>query len=153
VLENVCLAAAEHGGLGHCWWRSSYPLHIVDECTMLLQQVGLAPYAGTVVAELPYGRQRILEIAMALALKPSVLLLDEPRAGAPSSETRLILDVIEALSPHIAVLLIEHDMHVVFRVANEITVLVQGAILMTGSPEVVENDARVREIYLGARRG
>jgi branched-chain amino acid transport system ATP-binding protein len=153
VIENVCLAAAEHNGLGHCWWRSSYPSHVVDQCIVLLRQVGLASYAGSVVAELPYGHQRILEIAMALALKPSVLLLDEPAAGVPSSETRLILDVIDALSPHIAVLLIEHDMRVVFRVASEITVLVQGEILMTGSPEAIENDPRVREIYLGARRG
>jgi branched-chain amino acid transport system ATP-binding protein len=153
VLENVCLAAAEHNGLGHCWWRSSYPAHVVNECAALLRHVGLAPYAGSVVAELPYGHQRILEIVMALALKPSVLLLDEPAAGVPSSDTHLILDVIDALAPDIAVLLIEHDMRVVFRVANEITVLVQGAVMMTGSPDAVENDARVREIYLGARRG
>jgi len=153
VLENVCLAATERQGLGGCWWRSSYPSHVVDECVALLRRVGLLPYAGVVVAELPYGHQRILEIAMALALDPSVLLLDEPAAGVPSSDTHLILDVIDALSQDIAVLLIEHDMRVVFRVASEITVLVQGAILMTGSPAVVENDARVREIYLGARRG
>lgn len=153
VLENVCLAAAEHDDMGHCWWRPGYPSHIVDECAALLRQVGLISYAGSIVAELPYGHQRILEVAMALALKPTVLLLDEPAAGVPSTDTHLILDLIDDLSQDIAVLLIEHDMNVVFRVASEITVLVQGAVLMTGSPEAVENDVRVREIYLGARRG
>jgi len=153
VLDNVCLAAAEHAGVGRCWWRGRYPAHVVDASRALLRQLDLWRHADTIVGELPYGRQRILEIAMALALEPSVLLLDEPAAGVPSSETRVVLDVVEGLAPDIAVLLIEHDMGVVFRVAREITVLVQGAILMTGTPEMVENDTRVREIYLGKRRG
>jgi branched-chain amino acid transport system ATP-binding protein len=153
VLDNVCLAAAEHAGLGHCWWHGGYPSHVVDASLALLRRLDLWRHADTIVGELPYGRQRIIEIAMALALEPSVLLLDEPAAGVPSSDTRLVLDVVEGLAPDIAVLLIEHDMGVVFRVAREITVLVQGAILMTGSPEMVEQDARVREIYLGKRRG
>jgi branched-chain amino acid transport system ATP-binding protein len=152
VLDNVCLAMAEQADLGHCWWRGRYLAHVIEASLALLRQLDLWRHADTIVGELPYGRQRILEIAMALALKPSVLLLDEPAAGVPSSETRVVLEVVEGLAPDIAVLLIEHDMGVVFRVAREITVLVQGAILMTGAPEMVEQDARVREIYLGKRR-
>ena len=99
--------------------------------------------------ELPYGRQRLIEIAIALAQRPRVLLLDEPAAGIPSSESHLILDVIDTLDPDIAVLIIEHDMDVVFRFAKRITVLVSGAVLTEGTPEEIAADARVRTVYLG----
>jgi ABC-type branched-subunit amino acid transport system ATPase component len=101
------------------------------------------------VRELPYGRQRLVEIAIALAQRPRVLLLDEPAAGVPSSESHLILDVVAGLDPDIAILIIEHDMDVVMRFAKEITVLVAGAVLTQGPPEAIMADERVRAVYLG----
>jgi ABC-type branched-subunit amino acid transport system ATPase component len=101
------------------------------------------------VSELPYGRQRLLEIAIALALKPRVLLLDEPAAGVPSAESHIIHDVLERLPADIAILIIEHDMDVVFRFAREITVLVQGSILTQGDPAKIAADPEVRAVYLG----
>jgi len=114
--------------------------------------LGIAGDAGRLVKELPYGKQRLVEIAIALGLDPSVLLLDEPAAGVPSAENRVILDVIAQLPASVAVLIIEHDMELVFRFAQRITVLVQGAILMEGTPAEIAADARVREVYLGERR-
>ena len=111
--------------------------------------LGLADDAATRVADLPYGKQRLVEIAIALGLKPKVLLLDEPAAGVPSAESAIILDVIEQLPSDIAVLIIEHDMELVFRFANRITVLVQGSVLVEGTPAEIAADARVREVYLG----
>ena len=104
------------------------------------------------VQELPYGKQRLVEIAIALGLQPTVLLLDEPAAGVPSAESAIILDVIEQLPADIAVLIIEHDMELVFRFARRITVLVQGSVLVEGTPEEIAADARVREVYLGERQ-
>jgi branched-chain amino acid transport system ATP-binding protein len=98
---------------------------------------------------LPYGRQRLVEIAIALGLRPTVLLLDEPAAGVPSTEIAIILDVIEQLPDDIAVLIIEHDMELVFRFARRITVLVQGSVLIEGTPAEIAADPRVREVYLG----
>ena len=110
---------------------------------------GIVDDALKLVRELPYGRQRLVEIAIALAQKPRVLLLDEPAAGVPSSESHLILDVVAALDPDIAVLIIEHDMDVVFRFAKEITVLVQGAVFTQGTPAEIMANERVRAVYLG----
>ena len=101
------------------------------------------------VRELPDGRQRLVEIAIALAQKPRVLLLDEPAAGVPSSESHLILDVVANLDPDIAVLIIEHDMDVVFRFAREIIVLVQGAVFTQGTPKEIMSNEDVRAVYLG----
>src|SRR4029077_3499568 len=103
------------------------------------------------VRELAYGRQRLVEIAVALGLDPKVFLLDEPAAGVPSGETSTIIDVIEQLSADIALLIIEHDMDLVFRLARRITVLVQGAVLIEGTPQEIPTDPRVREVYLGER--
>jgi ABC-type branched-subunit amino acid transport system ATPase component len=114
-----------------------------------LDSLQLADLALKKVRELPYGRQRLVEIAIALAQRPKVLLLDEPAAGVPSSESHLILDVVDRLDPNIAILIIEHDMDVVVRFAKRISVLVAGAVLLEGDPDDILTDARVRAVYLG----
>ena len=115
----------------------------------LLATLGLADDAAVRVAELPYGKQRLVEIAIALGLKPKVLLLDEPAAGVPSSESERILRRWRNCRRTIAILIIEHDMDLVFRFARRITVLVQGAVLVEGTPEEIARDKRVHQVYLG----
>jgi ABC-type branched-subunit amino acid transport system ATPase component len=126
---------------------------LIEEAVALLERLGLAGDAARPVRELAYGRQRLVEIAIALGLGPRVLLLDEPAAGVPADDSRVVLDAIAALPEEIAVLIIEHDMDLVFRFAREITVLVQGAVLTRGTPDVIRADPRVREVYLGERHG
>jgi ABC-type branched-subunit amino acid transport system ATPase component len=150
VLENLCMTIGERDGNCNNMWRSAGARRdVIDEALDHLQSLRLTDDALKLVRELPYGRQRLVEIAIALAQKPRVLLLDEPAAGVPSSESHLILDVVAALDPDIAVLIIEHDMDVVFRFAKEITVLVQGAVFTHGTPEEIRNNAQVRDVYLG----
>ncbi len=153
VLENVCLAVTEHAGAGSQMLRLAGARRaVVEQSFALLERMGIADDAGRLVKELPYGRQRLVELAIALGLNPDVLLLDEPAAGVPSAENRIILDVIAQLPASVAVLIIEHDMELVFRFAQRITVLVQGAILLEGTPAEIAADALVREVYLGERR-
>lgn len=123
----------------------------VDEAHALLASLGLAADAETPTHELAYGRQRVLEIALALAAKPRVLLLDEPAAGIPEGESDELFAVLDGLPANIAILLIEHDMSLVFRFAKRITVLVGGAELVTGTPAEIAADPRVREVYLGTK--
>jgi branched-chain amino acid transport system ATP-binding protein len=150
VLENICMAVGERDGHCNNLWRSAGSKRVViDEALDHIASLRIVDDALKLVRELPYGRQRLVEIAMALAQRPRVLLLDEPVAGVPSSESHLILDVVAALDPAIAVLIIEHDMDVVFRFAKEITVLVAGAVFTQGSPAQIQKDERVREVYLG----
>jgi branched-chain amino acid transport system ATP-binding protein len=150
VLENVCLAVAEHEGVGGDMLRPPGAQRAVLEAGYaLLERLRIADDALVPMKELPYGKQRLVEIAIALALRPTVLLLDEPAAGVPSGEIAIILDVIEQLPSDIAVLIIEHDMELVFRFARRITVLVQGSVLIEGAPADIAADARVREVYLG----
>ena len=150
VLENVCMGIAERLGVaGHLLRPAGARRDVIEEAYRALEQLGIAEDAGRLVRELPYGRQRLVEIAVALGLKPSVLLLDEPAAGVPAAESGIIIETVESLPAEIAVLIIEHDMDLVFRFARRITVLVQGAVLMEGTPEEVAADARVREVYLG----
>ncbi len=150
VLENLYLAVSEHLGTAGAMIRpAGARRHVVDEAMAALDGLRLADDAAKTIRELPYGRQRLVEIAIALALKPKVLLLDEPAAGVPSAESHLILDAISALPEDIAVLIIEHDMDVVFRFAQEITVLVQGGILASGKPDEIAANEEVRSVYLG----
>jgi branched-chain amino acid transport system ATP-binding protein len=150
VLENVCLAIGERLGIaGDIHRPAGSRRAVMDEAYAALQRLGLAADAARLVRELPYGRQRLVELAVALGLEPKVLLLDEPAAGVPSTESGIIIDVIESLPQDIALLIIEHDMDLVFRLAKRITVLVQGAILVEGTPPEIAADPRVREVYLG----
>ena len=152
VLENVCLAIAERLGVaGDIHRRAGSRREVIDEAYASLERLGLAAEAQRLVRELSYGRQRLVELAVALGLKPKVLLLDEPAAGVPSTESGIIIDVIESLPADIALLIIEHDMDLVFRLARRITVLVQGAVLIAGTPQEIAADPRVREVYLGER--
>jgi branched-chain amino acid transport system ATP-binding protein len=152
VLENLYLAIGERTRVCDRMWRpAGAERALIDEALEHLESLRLAEDALKLVRELPYGRQRLVEIAIALAQRPRVLLLDEPAAGVPSSESHLILDVVAALDPDIAILIIEHDMDVVFRFANRITVLVAGSVLTEGPPQDIVADARVRAVYLGAQ--
>ncbi len=150
VLENLCLAVGERDGHCNNLWRATGARRVViDEALDYLAALRIVDDALKLVRELPYGRQRLVEIAIALAQKPRVLLLDEPAAGVPSSETHLILDVVANLDPDIAILIIEHDMDVVFRFARKITVLVAGAIFTEGTPQEIMANEQVRAVYLG----
>jgi ABC-type branched-subunit amino acid transport system ATPase component len=152
VLENVTLAVSEREGLGGGLLRpAGRHRAVIEEAFALVERLGLADEALRPVNALAYGRQRLVEIAIALGLSPKVLLLDEPAAGVPSGESGMIIDIIEGLPPNIALLIIEHDMDLVFRLAHRITVLVQGSVLVEGSPEAIAADARVRQVYLGER--
>jgi branched-chain amino acid transport system ATP-binding protein len=150
VLENLCMTIGERDGNCNNLWRTAgSKREVIDEALDHLESLRLVDDALKLVRELPYGRQRLVEIAIALAQKPRVLLLDEPAAGVPSSESHLILDVIASLDPDIAILIIEHDMDVVFRFAKQITVLVQGAVLVEGAPSEIMNNEQVKTVYLG----
>jgi branched-chain amino acid transport system ATP-binding protein len=154
VLDNVALGIAERLGVAGRMWRSaSAHREVRDEAVALLESLDLAADASQRVLDLPYGKQRLVEIAIALGLKPSVLLLDEPAAGVPSMESARILEVLDRLPAEIAILIIEHDMDLVFRFAKKITVLVQGQVLCEGSPAEITTDRRVREVYLGEGHG
>ena len=150
VLDNVALGIAERSGVAGRLWRPASAFRAIrDEAVELLATLGLADDAATSVLDLPYGKQRLVEIAIALGLKPQVLLLDEPAAGVPSAESERILRVLDALPADIAILIIEHDMDVVFRFARRITVLVQGEVLVEGTPAEISGNRRVHEVYLG----
>ena len=150
VLDNVALAVAERRGVARRMLRAA-SMHedVRAESMELLATLGLAEDAGVRAVDLPYGKQRLVEIAIALGLKPGVLLLDEPAAGVPSLESHRILQVLDNLPKHIAILIIEHDMDLVFRFAQRITVLVQGEVLVEGPPDEIAKDRRVHQVYLG----
>ena len=122
------------------------------EALRLLEQMGLAEHANRPTRQLPYGRQRLLEIALALARKPKVLLLDEPAAGVPAADSRQVFRVLDDLPKDVSILLIEHDMSLVFRFAARISVLVGGALVASGTPDDIADNPRVREVYLGQTR-
>jgi branched-chain amino acid transport system ATP-binding protein len=153
ALEAVTLAVCERRGYAGSWWRK-LPAYAdaVEEAYAILQSLRLAASCYRPTYELAYGQQRLLEIALALATKPKVLLLDEPAAGVPQQESAELFSVIANLSQEIAVLFIEHDMNVVFRFAHRIIVMVGGRILLQGTPKEIAADARVREVYLGGAR-
>jgi branched-chain amino acid transport system ATP-binding protein len=152
--DNVAIAVAERD---HVAWRlfryGSIWRRCTDEAAAQLALLGMERLAKLRVAELPYGEQRLLEIAIALTLKPRVLLLDEPAAGVPAAEAHAIHDALDRLPAEIAILMIEHDMDLVFRFAREIMVLVRGRVLIRGTPDDIAANPEVRTVYLGRGKG
>jgi branched-chain amino acid transport system ATP-binding protein len=150
VLESVVLAICERKGTSSRWWQTvASQKEEIAEAMELLESLGLANDADTQTRNLAYGRQRLVEIALALATKPKLLLLDEPAAGIPAAESRELFAVIDRLPRDVTILFIEHDMGLVFRFAERITVLVGGKVLTEGTPEEIAADRRVKEVYLG----
>jgi len=149
--EHVALAILQREGqAGRMFGHYSARPGVMEEVREILGQLGLAELSHVEVREIAYGQQRLLEIALALALRPKVLLLDEPAAGVPQSETARIEAALNRLPAELAVLMIDHDMDLVFRFARRVIVLAAGTVIFDGSPRDVTQDARVREAYLGS---
>src|SRR5579872_7067 len=153
-LETIGLAVSERLGSGGDWWRLvGSKAAITDEIVEIADRFHLADVMHERTAILPYGKQRLLEIALAFACRPRVLLLDEPAAGVPEAERHELLATIAALPKDVTVLLIEHDMDLVFSFAERISVLVNGAMFVDGAPDEVARDPRVKAVYLGEELG
>ena len=153
ALEAVTLAVAERRGLTRRFWQNvADNKEAIDEAHDILVKLQLDDCCYQPTRELPYGRQRLLEIALALATRPRVLLLDEPAAGVPQDESADIFEAVAGLSRDLALLFVEHDMHVVFRFASRIIVMVAGAIYTEGSPAEIAAHPGVRDVYLGTRK-
>ena len=153
ALEAVTLAVCEREGHGGVWWRRlpAFP-RAIDEAYAILGTLMLAEQCHRPTRELAYGQQRLLEIALAVATRPRVLLLDEPAAGVPKDESPALFAAIAGLSNDISVLFIEHDMELVFRFASRIIVMVGGRILVEGTPEEIADNPEVQAVYLGKGR-
>lgn len=152
ALDNVALAVqgrADAGSSFRFWRPVQAEKRLFDEAQQFLEQVGLQDKRGLVAGQLSHGEQRALELAMALATQPKLLLLDEPMAGTGPEESARMVDLIEHLARHVTILLVEHDMDAVFRLADRVSVLVNGELICTGEPEAVKNDPDVRRAYLG----
>jgi branched-chain amino acid transport system ATP-binding protein len=149
-LQSLALAVAARRDAARRFWRPlGADTAIAVECEALLAQFRLEEHADRATRELPYGKRRLLEIALAVAQRPSVLLLDEPAAGVPAGERADILATVAALPDSVSVVLIEHDMDLVFSFATRITVLVNGAVLAEGTPAEIGADPQVKAVYLG----
>ena len=149
-LETIGLAVSERLGHGSDWWRLvGSRSAVTDEIVEIVERFRLTDIMHERTAILPYGKQRLLEIALAFACRPQVLLLDEPAAGVPDAERQELLATIGELPADVTVLLIEHDMDLVFSFADRISVLVNGGLLLDGAPEEVARDPRVKAVYLG----
>jgi branched-chain amino acid transport system ATP-binding protein len=149
--EHVALAVLQRDGKsGSMFGHYAGKRQVMEEVGGILDLLGLSALADLKVREIAYGQQRLLEIALAMALRPKVLLLDEPAAGVPHSETGRIEKALDMLPPELAVMMIDHDMDLVFRFAKRVVVLAVGTIIFDGSPQAVTGDQRVREAYLGS---
>jgi branched-chain amino acid transport system ATP-binding protein len=153
-LSSLALAVSVHQGTSTRWWRAlGSDAAVAAECETLLGRFRLADVMDQPVRSLAYGKRRLLEIALALACRPRVLLLDEPVAGVPEGERQEIFETIDALPAEVAILLIEHDMDLVFNFAKTVTVLVDGAVFSEGDVATVSTDPRVKAVYLGEDSG
>jgi branched-chain amino acid transport system ATP-binding protein len=152
-LETISLVIAQADGAGGEVWKPlSHHRAVVDEAATLLSQLHLSDALQRKVGVLAHGKRRLLEIAIALASRPRVLLLDEPMAGVPAAESKEILETLTALPTDVTVLLIEHDMDLVFRFATRISVMVNGSLLVEGTNDEIARDPRVKDVYLGQPR-
>jgi len=153
VLDNVAMAVQSRvrdWGTSFSFWKPfSLDSAIIAEAHALLAQVSLSGMAGRLAGQLSHGEQRCLEVALALATRPQLLLLDEPMAGMGPDESARMVELIEHLAEEVTILLVEHDMDAVFRLADRISVLVGGSVIASGSPEAIRADAEVRRAYLG----
>ena len=149
-LQTLALTVSQQRGLGSRWWQPlGRQTAVAERCEQLLEQFHLTEVMDQETRLLPYGKRRLLEIAIALACEPRVLLLDEPVAGVPAGEREELLQTVAALPADVSVLLIEHDMDLVFSFAKRMTVLVNGTVLTEGDPLAIANDPRVKAVYLG----
>ena len=150
VMESVMLAICEREGRASVWHQTVAKQQVaVEEAAALLTRLRLYAERNSLTRNLPYGKQRLVEIALALATKPSILLLDEPAAGIPTGESTELFEVIAGLPREVTIVFIEHDMDLVFRFAERITVMVAGKVLTEGPPAEIQSDPRVKEVYLG----
>jgi branched-chain amino acid transport system ATP-binding protein len=150
AIDNVALSVQAHAGHSFRFWRDARrETDLREPARTALVRVGLGERAGTLVADLSHGERRQLEIAMALAARPRMLLLDEPMAGMGLDESARLVDILRTLKGNITVMLIEHDIDAVFALADRISVLVYGRIIASGEPSAIRADVAVREAYLG----
>ena len=150
VFENIAIAVQGYQGHSFRFWHpANRKSALIDRACELAQEMGLTQDIDTRAEALSHGKHRLLELAMALAANPSVLLLDEPAAGLGVEETQNLISILERIKADAAILLVEHDMDVVFSVANEITVMVDGRIIATGSPDDIRNNQQAQQAYLG----
>lgn len=150
VLDNVRLAVQAHSGHSfHFWRKVREDNRLTEPAQKILREMGLEDRAGMIVANLSHGEQRQLEIAVALATKPKMLLLDEPMAGMSGEDSERLVEHLAKLKSRYSILLVEHDMDVVFSLADRISVLVYGQAIATGTPEEIRNNEKVRKAYLG----
>ena len=144
------MVVSQHLGLGNKWWQAlGAQTRVTERCEHLLEQFHLSAVMAQETRVLAYGKRRLLEIAIALACEPRVLLLDEPVAGVPAGEREELLQTVADLPADVSILLIEHDMDLVFSFANRMTVLVNGTVLTEGDPDQIANDPQVKAVYLG----
>lgn len=149
-VQTLALVVSQRNGLGAKLWQAmGTNKAVVERCEQLLEQFHLTEVMNQPTKELAYGKRRHLEIAIALACEPRVLLLDEPVAGVPEADRGELLEIVAALPRDVSVLLIEHDMDLVFSFATRMTVLVNGAVLVESDPDTIANDPRVKAVYLG----
>ena len=150
VLDNVALSVQARSGHSFSFWRPvRSEKDLVDQAMAVLQDLGLKDRAQDPASELSHGEQRVLEFGLAVATQPKLLLLDEPMAGAGPVESERIVKLIQQLRRQVSILLIEHDMDAVFRLADRISVLVNGALIATGTPEAIRHNPQVIAAYLG----
>ncbi len=150
VLDNVMLAVQAHAGHSFRFWRNAHlETELCQPALALLERVGLADRAEQRASDLSHGEHRLVELAMALAGRPRMLLLDEPMAGLGPEESARMIAMLRDLKHQVTILLVEHDMEAVFALADRVTVLVYGRVIATGAPEAIRTNVQVREAYLG----